>query len=58
MGFTATMCIDQDGRVFRVEVLEGIPGADEALVHALLDWRYKPQPSELCFPAHWVFKVK
>lgn len=58
VGFTAKMCIDQDGRVFRVEVLEGIPGADEALVHTLLEWRYKPQPSELCFPSHWVFKVK
>ncbi len=42
--FLARVCVDQAGVVNHVEVMQGIPGADEAIVQTLRGWRYKPQP--------------
>ncbi|HEX2571679.1 MAG TPA: hypothetical protein VH877_19115 [Polyangia bacterium] len=56
--FFAKVCIAQSGNVFRVDVLQGIPGADDAIRKAIFQWRYKPQPIPVCFPARWIFQVQ
>jgi protein TonB len=53
--FVAKVCIDQKGAVFQVNVLNGIPGADEGIVATVRQWRYKPQPIPVCFVANFVF---
>jgi hypothetical protein len=55
--FFAKICVGRDGRVFRVEVLQGIPGADEEMKNTILQWRYKPQPVDICFPSRWIFSA-
>lgn len=56
--FTAKVCIDREGKVFEIHVLQGIAGADEAILATIRQWRYKPQPIPLCFIANWVFTVE
>jgi len=56
--FFAKVCISQQGNVFKVDVLQGIPGADESIKSTILKWRYKPQPIPVCFPARWVFTIQ
>ncbi len=56
--FAARICVDQAGSVSRVDVLSGIPGADEAIVAALRQWRYRTQPIPVCFVSRFVFDVQ
>jgi hypothetical protein len=56
--FSARICVDQAGSVSRIDVLQGIPGADEAIVQALRGWRYRAQPIPVCFVSRFVFDVQ
>ena len=56
--FMAKICVDQEGIVERVDVLQGITGADEAIKGTVQQWRYKPQSIPVCFLARWVFTVE
>lgn len=53
--FAAKICIDRSGKVSRVDVLQGIPGADPSIVETLRSWRHKPQPTPVCFLIRYVF---
>jgi hypothetical protein len=55
--FVARLCVDQAGAVSRVDVLQGIAGADETIVQTLRGWRYKPQPIPVCFVTRLIFEV-
>ena len=55
VAFMAKMCIDQMGNVSRIDVLQGIPGADEAILSVLRWWKYEPDPIPICFLARFVF---
>jgi hypothetical protein len=56
--FLARVCVDQAGNVSAVEVMQGIPGADDQIVRTLRGWRYKPQPIPVCFLSRVVFSVQ
>ncbi|HEX4462396.1 MAG TPA: hypothetical protein VIA18_30675 [Polyangia bacterium] len=56
--FAARICVDQAGRVSRVDVLQGIAGADEGIVATLREWRYRAQPIPVCFVSRFVFDVQ
>lgn len=56
--FTGKICVDTYGKVFQVNVLHGIPGADEKIVETMRNWTYRPQPVSVCFLANIVFDIK
>lgn len=45
VGWTGKICASADGRIARTEVLQSIPGADEAITSVIRQWRLAPQPS-------------
>jgi periplasmic protein TonB len=55
--FVAKLCVAQDGSMMRVDVMQGIPGADESITSTIRQWRYKPQPIPVCFIANFVFTL-
>jgi protein TonB len=55
--FVARLCVDRGGSVSRVDVLQGIPGADEPIIRTLRGWQYKPQPVPVCFVGNFVFNI-
>jgi hypothetical protein len=56
--FVAKMCINNDGKVYQVNVLSSIPGADDAIVNVMKQWTYKPQPVSVCTVATIVFDLQ
>lgn len=56
--FVAKVCIDREGKVFEINVIQGIAGGDDAVLSTVRQWRYKPQPIPVCFIANWVFTVE
>ncbi|MSP61297.1 MAG: hypothetical protein EXR72_13320 [Myxococcales bacterium] len=56
--FTAKVCVGMDGKVSNISVLTGIPGADDAILATIRQWKYKPQPIPVCFIANWVFTIE
>jgi periplasmic protein TonB len=56
--FAAKVCIGNDGRVYQVNVLSSIPGADDAIVSTIRQWTYKPQPVSVCFVANIVYDLQ
>jgi hypothetical protein len=56
--FTAKVCVNRDGRVFQVHVVEGIVGGDESIVSTIRMWQYKVQPIPVCFVASWIFQIQ
>lgn len=56
--FVAKVCVGNDGQVFQVKVLRGIPGADASIVETIRQWTYKPQPVSVCFVANFVFELR
>ncbi|HXU71934.1 MAG TPA: protein kinase [Polyangia bacterium] len=56
--FAGKVCVGNDGRVYQVNVLASIPGADDAIVNTIKQWTYKPQPVSVCFVANIVFDVQ
>jgi hypothetical protein len=56
--FAAKVCLGNDGRVYQVNVLSSIPGADDAIVSTIKQWTYKPQPVSVCFVANIVYDLQ
>lgn len=56
--FAAKVCVNNDGKVFQVNVLSSIPGADDAIVNTIRTWTYKPQPVSVCFVANIVYDLQ
>jgi periplasmic protein TonB len=56
---TYRICIDTEGNVLAVTVVNSIPGADEQIVgHLKQTWKYKPQPVPVCTVRNFVFNVR
>lgn len=55
---TYRLCLARDGGVQSVEVVAGIPEADESIVATLRGWRYRPLPLPLCFQQNLAFRVE
>ncbi|MBI2374055.1 MAG: protein kinase [Deltaproteobacteria bacterium] len=53
------VCTDREGRVDpkRTRILSAPPGAEESVLDALHQWRYRPQPVPLCAPVHFSVEV-
>jgi serine/threonine protein kinase len=56
--FAGKVCINNEGRVYQVQVLSGIPGADNEIVNTIKTWQYKAQPVSVCFVASIEFSVQ
>ncbi|MGZ3430118.1 MAG: hypothetical protein ACXVCV_25880, partial [Polyangia bacterium] len=56
--FVAKVCVNNEGRVYQVNVLSSIPGADDTIVNTIKQWSYKPQPVSVCFVANIVFDLQ
>jgi hypothetical protein len=56
--FTARVCVNNDGRVYQVNVLSSIPGGDGIIVDTIKSWTYRPQPVSVCFVASIEFSVQ
>jgi serine/threonine-protein kinase len=56
--FIGRVCVNNEGKVFSVTVLSGIPGADEEIVRTIRQWTYKPQAMAVCFVANIVFELQ
>jgi hypothetical protein len=39
-------------------ILSAVPGTKEAVLEAILAWKYKPQPIPLCAPVRLVIRVE
>jgi serine/threonine-protein kinase len=55
--FAAKVCINNEGKVFQVNVLQSIPGADDSIVNTIKGWTYKPQAVSVCFVANFIFDL-
>jgi hypothetical protein len=55
--FTGKVCVDTTGKVYSVQVLSGIPGADNDIVSIIKTWTYKPQPISVCFVANVSYQI-
>jgi len=55
---TYKVCIAQSGSISSVDVLSGIPGADDTIVSTIRTWRYKPQAIPICFIQAFEFQVE
>jgi len=52
------ICVGVSGQIIDVQVMNGIPGVDAAIVaHLRSAWRYKPQPVPVCSPRLFRFQV-
>jgi protein TonB len=51
------VCIDQGGNVNQVSIIQGIPGADAAILQAVRMWRYKAQPIPICSMVKFEFQI-
>jgi hypothetical protein len=58
VSFQARICVDKQGAVSDVAVLQGVDGANEALQATLRQWRYEPQPIPVCFVTQLIFSVQ
>ena len=56
--FAAKVCVNNEGKVYQVNVLQSIPGGDDAIVNAVRSWTYKPQAVSVCFVANFVFDLQ
>jgi hypothetical protein len=54
---TYQICIGRDGSVFSVRTVDGIPGADGAIISQLHARRYRPQALPLCTQELFVFRI-
>jgi hypothetical protein len=56
--FAAKVCVNNEGRVYQVNVLSSIPGGDDSIVNTIKQWTYKPQPVSVCFVANIVYDLQ
>lgn len=55
---TYRLCLGRDGGVQSVDVVAGIPEADDSILSTLRGWRYRPLPLPLCFEQNLAFRVE
>lgn len=53
----AKICVDQSGKVSSVQLIQGIPGADNDIISTLRTWKFKPQPVPICSMSRFVFTI-
>jgi TonB family protein len=51
------VCVEPNGTIGSVDVVQGIPGADEGIISSVKAWRYQPQPLPICFIQFFEFQV-
>lgn len=51
------MCISRKGSISSVDIVQGIPEADPAIVATLKQWRYRPLPVPICFVQNLQFQI-
>ncbi|MBI2378087.1 MAG: hypothetical protein HYV07_29060 [Deltaproteobacteria bacterium] len=53
------VCVGKDGSVDpdKTRLLKTLPGTEAALLEAVRQWRYKPQPITICAPVRFVINV-
>lgn len=51
------MCLQKDGSVGSVDVVQGIPFSDDGIVSTLAKWRYRPVAFPICFVQNLVFRI-
>jgi serine/threonine protein kinase len=56
--FMGKVCVNNEGRVYQVQVLSGVPGADNEIISTIKSWQYKAQPVSVCFVASIEFSVQ
>jgi hypothetical protein len=56
--FAAKVCVNNEGKVFQVNVISSIPGGDDAIVNTIKQWTYKQQPVSVCFVANIVYDLQ
>jgi protein TonB len=52
------VCIGQTGSISSVDVMQGIPGADDTIISTVRQWRYKPQAIPICFIQYFEFHIE
>jgi len=55
--FMAKICVDQNGNVNQVSVMQGIPGADGEIMNTLRSWKFKKQAIPICSMTRFVFTI-
>lgn len=51
------LCISQQGSISSVDIVQGIPEADPAIVATLRRWRYRPMTVPICFVQNLQFQI-
>ena len=53
------VCVQEDGSVdtAHTRIVSGVPGYDDAVLAAVRQWRYNPQPIPICGPVRFETKV-
>lgn len=54
---TYKLCIGLDGSIDDLEIISGIPGADEDIMQTLLHWKYRPRIDRMCFVQFLEFHI-
>ncbi len=54
---TYKICVSPAGKVYDVQIVSGIPGADGDIVDTIKRWTYKPQTSNVCANKLFAFQV-
>src|SRR3954466_14427980 len=55
--FMGKVCVDQTGHVNQISVMQGIPGADQAIMSTMRSWKFKPQPFPICTMIRLVYTI-
>jgi periplasmic protein TonB len=55
--FMGKVCVDQSGHVNQISVMQGIPGADQAIMNTMRSWKFKPQPFPICTMIRLVYTI-
>jgi hypothetical protein len=50
--------VDVDGSITRVDVIQSIPEADDAIINALRQWRFEPIPLPVSVPVRFTYDVR
>jgi periplasmic protein TonB len=55
--FQAKVCIDTGGHVNQISIMQGIPGADQAILSTMRTWKFKNQPIPICSMIRLVYTI-
>lgn len=54
---TYVIGVDLDGHVSRIDVVESVPGGDNAIIATIQKWHFQPQEQRVRFLQHFVFSM-